>query len=90
MAGARWAPWPLRGSPWVLKYLYCHQMITQPVLRATKGFWKKSKFEIFSSVTNNLHNSTFGAFGVPMARLHRPTGHYMGPHGCSSTRIVIR
>ena len=23
MARARWAQWPLRGSPWVLKYPYC-------------------------------------------------------------------
>ena len=29
MAHATWATWPLRGSPWVLKYPYCHQMITQ-------------------------------------------------------------
>ena len=26
MAWARWAYRPLRGSPWVLKYPYCHQM----------------------------------------------------------------
>ena len=25
----RWAQWPLHGSPWVLKYPYCHQLITQ-------------------------------------------------------------
>ena len=29
MAPATWAKGPLFGSPWVLKYLYCHQMITQ-------------------------------------------------------------
>ena len=29
VARARWSQWPLRGSPWVLKYPYCHQMITQ-------------------------------------------------------------
>ena len=29
MARARWAQWPIHGSPWVLKYSYCHQMITQ-------------------------------------------------------------
>ena len=30
LARAGWAKWPpLRGSPWALKYLYCHQMITQ-------------------------------------------------------------
>ena len=32
MARARWALWPLRGSPWVLKYPYCHQKITKPIL----------------------------------------------------------
>ena len=39
---------------------------------------------------NNLRNSNFGILGGPWHGLHRPRGHYMGPHGCSSTRIVTK
>ena len=37
MAWARLAQWPLCGSPWVLKYPYCHQMIIQTHLRGNLG-----------------------------------------------------
>ena len=49
LLGGLW--WPLRGSRWVLKDLYCHQMIAQTIPGATAGFQKRSNFEIFSSVT---------------------------------------
>ena len=43
---------------------------------------------------NSLHNSNFGAFlgggGGAWLGLHGPSGHYMGPHGCPSTRIVTK
>ena len=41
MARARWAQWPLRGSPWVLKYPYCHQMITQTQPRGNRRVSEK-------------------------------------------------
>ena len=40
MALARWAQWPLRGSPWALKYPYCHQLSPKPIPGATEGFGK--------------------------------------------------
>ena len=43
MARARWAQWPLCGSPWGLKYPYCHQMITQPHRRANRRVSEKAK-----------------------------------------------
>ena len=69
MARARWAQWPLRGSPWVLKYPYCHQMITQTHPRGNRrGFGKSGNVKNFHVSLNNLRNSNFGAFGGPMAR----------------------
>ena len=41
MARARWAQWPLHGSPWVLKYPHCHQMITQTHPRGNKKVSEK-------------------------------------------------
>ena len=39
---------------------------------------------------NSLNNSNSGAFGGPWPGLHGPSGHYMGPDGCSSTRNVTK
>ena len=33
--------WPLRGSPWALKYPYCHQMITQTQPRGNRKVSEK-------------------------------------------------
>ena len=41
MARARWAQWPLHGSPWALKYPYCHQMITQTHPRGNRRVSEK-------------------------------------------------
>ena len=41
MAWARWAQWPLCGSPWALKYLYGHQMITQTQPRGNRRVSEK-------------------------------------------------
>ena len=38
MAWATWAQRLLHGSPWVLKYPYCHRTITQTRPRGYKGF----------------------------------------------------
>ena len=38
---------------------------------------------------NNLKKSNLAAFGGPMAQ-HEPNAHYVGPRGCSSTRIVTK
>ena len=38
MARATWAQRPLCGSPWVLKYLYCHQVITQTQIAQIFGW----------------------------------------------------
>ena len=43
MARARWAQWPLRGSPWAFKYPYCHQMITQTHRRGNQRGFRKSR-----------------------------------------------
>ena len=44
----------------------------------------------FQVSLNSPHNSNFGASEGPWHRVHRPSGHYAGPHGCSSTRIVTK
>ena len=41
MARVRWAQWPLRGTPWALKYPYCHQVITQTQPRGNRRFSEK-------------------------------------------------
>ena len=41
MTQARWAQWSLRGPPLVLKYPYCHQMITQTHPRGNKRVLEK-------------------------------------------------
>ena len=51
MTRATWAQRPLRGSLWVLKYPYCHQMITQTHPTGDKRI----------SASQNLKNSI--AFG---------------------------
>ena len=42
---------PLCGSPWMLKYPYCHPMITQTHPGVTEGFQKRSNFEKFAGAT---------------------------------------
>ena len=44
MARAIWAWWPLRGSPWVLKYPYCHEIITQTHPRGDTSVLEKGEF----------------------------------------------
>ena len=39
---------------------------------------------------NSLHNGNFGVLGGPWLRLYAFGGHYVGPHGCSSTRTVTK
>ena len=46
------------------------------------------KFYCLSARHLKEGGGNFGAFGGPWHRLHRPSGHYVGPQGCSSTRIV--
>ena len=53
MDRARWAQWPIRGPSWVLKYPYCHQMITHPILGATKRFHENSNFKKLSRTTKH-------------------------------------
>ena len=69
MARAIWAWQPLRGSPWVLKYPYCHQIITQTHPRGNRRVSEKVEFlEILQVSLNSLHNGNFGTFGGAMAR----------------------
>ena len=69
MARARWAQWPLRGPPWVLKHPYCHQMITQTHPRGSRRVSEKSgNVKNFQVSLNSLRNSNFEAFGGPMAQ----------------------
>ena len=50
-------------------------------------------FKLFVHTTNAIEpptNSNFAVFGGPWHRLDGPSGHSVGPHGCSSTRIVTK
>ena len=62
MAWARWAQWPLHTPSWVLKYPYCHQMITQTHPRGNKKVLEKLKCEKSSSVTKLSTPQQFWGF----------------------------
>ena len=51
MARATWAWQPLRGSPWVLKYLIVTKSSPKPILGATEGFHETSNFKKPSRAT---------------------------------------
>ena len=54
-------------------------------LNPSKG--RQKGFEIFE----NLQRPKSKQFrGFWWAKLHGPSGHYVGPHGCLSTRIVTK
>ena len=55
-----------------------------------KGFRKRQISEILQVSLNSLHNGNFGALGGPWFGLYGLGGHYVGSHGCSSTRIVTK
>ena len=74
MARATLAQGPLRGAPWVLKYPYCHKMITQPHPRGNTRVLEKSNSEIFSGAIKTTAGSVLtgkgpygggGVLGVP-------------------------
>ena len=44
MAWGTWAQRPIRGSLWVVKYPYCHQMTTQTHPRGDKRVSEKNEF----------------------------------------------
>ena len=44
MARATWAPQPLCGSPWVLEYLYCHQLPPKTIVGVIEGFRNNCNF----------------------------------------------
>ena len=82
MARVRWAQWPLRGSPWALKYPYCHQMITQTQPRGNIRVRKRSKCENFFRFHKIAYTTTIlGLSEGPWHGLHRPSGHYMATGG---------
>ena len=62
MARARWAQWPLHGSPWVLKYPYCHQMITQTHPRGERRVSEKGNFGNLVGVTKQPTQRQFRGF----------------------------
>ena len=39
---------------------------------------------------DHLQTAILKLLGGPWLGLDGPSGHYMGPHGCSSTRIVTK
>ena len=82
------APRQIRGSPWVLEYTYCHQMITENHPRGTRKVPEKVKFSGATKTTKTITIS--GPSRAPWPRPHGPSGHYVGPHGRSSTRIVTK
>ena len=58
---------------------------------ATEGFRKKANFGHLAGVTKQPTQQQFrGFWGGPWLGLYGLGGHYVGPHGCSSTRIVTK
>ena len=55
-----------------------------------KGFGRRRISEILRVSLNSLHHGNFGAFGGPWLGLYGLGSHYVGPHGCSSTRTVTK
>ena len=58
---------------------------------------QKGGYVVFSPIygpawlrSNNLYEAILGLSGGSWHRLHRPSGHYVGPHGGSSTPIVTK
>ena len=58
MARATWAYRPLRWSPWVFKYTYYHQTITQTHPRGDRMISEKIKFRQFSANACQPENSS--------------------------------
>ena len=52
MARATWAWQPLRGSPWVLKYLIVTKSSPKPILGAAEGFHETSNSIAFGKPTS--------------------------------------
>ena len=48
------------------------------------------QFEAHLVPLNRIQTAILGLLGGAWLRLHGPNGHYMGPHGCSSTHIVTK
>ena len=91
MARARRVQWPLHGCPWVPKYPYCHQMIPQTHPRGDKRVSEKG--ELWKSC--RCHQTAYTTaisdlFRGPCLGLYGLGSHCVGPHGCSSTRIVTK
>ena len=55
-----------------------------------KGFRKKANFGNLPGVTKQLTQAISRLLGGPWLGLYGLGGHYVGPHGCSSTRIVTK
>ena len=68
MARATWTQRPPHGYPWVLEYLYCHQMSTQTHPRCGRRVSEKVAFRRFQVPLDSLNNGNFEAFRVPMAQ----------------------
>ena len=62
MARAPWAQWPLHGSPWVLKYAYCHQMTTQTDPKGERRVSRKTNSRNFLLGTKRPKKEIFWGF----------------------------
>ena len=63
----------------------------KPIPGATEGFPKKSSFGNLAGVTKQpTQRQSRGFWGGAWLGLYGLGGHYMGPHGCSSTHIVTK
>ena len=71
MARATWAWQPLRGSPWVLKYLIVTKSSPKPILGATEGFHETSNFK-------NLHVPLNSLSALKTAKSSLARGHIGG------------
>ena len=79
MARAIWAWHPLRGSPWVLKYPYCHSIITQTHPMGGRRVFEKVEF------FGNLAGVTKQPSSVKTAKSSLARAHRGGRGGAGGT-----
>ena len=62
MAWPTWAEWQLRGSPRVLKYPYCHQMVTQTHRKGGRRVSGKDEFSKICRCHQTASTKQFRSF----------------------------
>ena len=65
--------------------------MTSPENKRVEFSVKKNKVQPWEGAPQSTYAKIIlGLLGGPWRRLDGPSGHYVGPHGCSSTRIVTK